>query len=152
MTAALLFVHLVAFAAYLGSGFAQTQMMKQSAQPGTAAAIRDEYERLVAVIVTNIELPALFASMASGIAFIAQNPALMKQGWLHGKLTVVVLLAVLSHLEMFNARKIVRARASGAASADVEIAGRKRRHAAFGAVGALLVVVLLVLVTFVRLG
>ena len=152
MTAALLFVHLVAFAAYLGSGFAQTQMMKRSAQAGTAAAMRDEYERLVAVIVTNIELPALFASMASGIAFIAQNPALMKQGWLHGKLTVVVLLAVLSHLEMFNARKIVRARASGAASADEEIAGRKRRHAAFGAVGALLVVVLLVLVTFVRLG
>ncbi len=35
---------------------------------------------------------------------------------------------------------------------ETEIEGRKRRHEAFGAVGSLLVVVLLVLVTFVRLG
>lgn len=152
MTAALLLVHLVAFAAYLGSGFAQTQIMKLSDKDGTAAAVRDAYERLAATIVTKIEVPAIFASMASGIVFITQNPVLMKQGWMHGKLTVVLVLAVLSHLEMFNARKIVRARASGAASAEEEIEGRKRRHAAFGAVGALLVVVLLVLVTFVRLG
>lgn len=152
MTAALLLVHLAAFAAYLGSGFAQTQMMKLSTKAGIDAAVRDEYERLAALVVTKIELPAIFASMASGAVFIAQNPLLMKQGWLHGKLTVVLLLAVLSHLEMFNARKIVRARASGAASAAEEIAGRKRRHATFGAVGALLVVALLVLVTFVRLG
>ena len=152
ITAAILFVHLAAFAAYLGSGFAQTQFMKLSARAGAAPAVRDEYERLAAMVVTKIEVPALFTSIASGIVFISQNPALMKQGWLHGKLTVVLLLAVLSHLEMFNARKIVRARASGATSADEEIAGRKRRHAAFGGVGALLVVVLLVLVTFVRLG
>lgn len=151
MIAALLLVHLVAFAAYLGAGFAQTQMMKLSARDGTAAALRDEYERLAAVILTKIELPAIFASIASGVVFITQNPALMKQGWLHGKLTVVLLLAVLSHLEMFNARKIVRARASAAASADEEIERRKRNHGAFGTIGALLVVVLLVLVTFVRL-
>jgi uncharacterized membrane protein len=152
MTAALLFVHLAAFAAYLGSGFAQTQMMKLSTKAGIAAAVRDEYERLVAVIVTKIEVPAIFVSIASGIVFITQNPILMKQGWLHGKLTVVLLLAVLSHLEMFNARKIVRARAAGAATSEEEIAGRKKRHALFGAVGSLLVVALLVLVTFVRLG
>jgi uncharacterized membrane protein len=152
MTAALLLVHLVAFAAYLGSGFAQTQMMKLSTRAGVAAAVRDEYERLAAVIVTKIEVPAIFVSIASGIVFITQNPILMKQGWLHGKLTVVLVLAVLSHLEMFNARKIVRARAAGAAAAEEEIAGRKKRHALFGAVGSLLVVALLVLVTFVRLG
>ncbi len=151
MTAALLFVHLLAFAAYLGAGFAQTQMMKLSAKAGIASAVRDEYERLAAVVVTKIEVPAIFASIASGVVFITQNPALMKQGWLHGKLTVVILLAVLSHLEMFNARKIVRARTSGAPSADEEIAGRKSRHGLFGAVGTLLVLALLVSVTFLRL-
>ena len=76
----------------------------------------------------------------------------MRQGWLHGKLTCVLLLAVLSHLEMFNARKIVKAREANAAGAEDEIARRKSRHASLGAVGSLLVVVLLVLVTFVRLG
>jgi len=151
LTAALLFVHLVAFAAYLGSGFGQLQMMKLSARPGTAPATRDAYERIAATVITKIELPAIFASIGSGIVFVTQNPALMKQGWLHGKLLCVLLLAVLSHVEMFNAREIVRERASGEAGAEDEIAKLKSRHGVLGAVGSLLVVVLLVMVTFVRL-
>jgi uncharacterized membrane protein len=151
VTAALLLIHLVAFAAYLGSGFGQLQLMKLSARPGTAADLRDAYERIAAGVITRIEVPAIFVSMASGIGFIAQNPAFMKQGWLHGKLLCVLLLAVLSHLEMFNARKIVRARAASGAGAETEIAGRKARHSVLGGIGSLLVVVLLVLVTFVRL-
>lgn len=150
VTAALLFIHLLAFAAYLGAGFGQQQLIKASARLGTAPEIRDAYERLAASVITRIEVPAIFVSIASGVVFITQNPALMKQGWLHGKLLCVLLLAVLSHLEMFNARKIVRARA--AAGAEAEITKRKARHAVFGGIGALLVVVLLVLVTFVRLG
>jgi uncharacterized membrane protein len=151
ITAALLLIHLLGFAAYLGGGFGQLQLMKLSARPGTAADLRDAYERIAAAVVTRIEVPAIFVSMASGIGFIAQNPAFMKQGWLHGKLLCVVLLAILSHLEMFNARKIVRARAAGGAGADAEITKRKARHSVLGGIGALLVVALLVLVTFVRL-
>jgi uncharacterized membrane protein len=151
LTAALLFIHLVAFAAYLGAGFGQLQMIKLSVRPGTTPETRDAYERLAASIITRIEVPAIFASIASGIVFITQSPLLMKQGWLHGKLLCVLLLAVLSHLEMFNARKIVRARTAGGAGADAEIAKRKARHAVLGGIGSLLVVVLLVLVTFVRL-
>jgi uncharacterized membrane protein len=151
LTAALLFIHLVAFAAYLGAGFGQLQLMKASARPGTAPALRDAYERLSASVITRIEVPAIFASIASGIVFITQNPALMKQGWLHGKLLCVLLLAVLSHVEMFNARAIVRAREAGGAGADDAIGKRKARHNLLGGVGTLLVVALLVLVTFVRL-
>ena len=151
ITAALLFVHLVAFATYLGSGFGQLQLMKLSARSGTAADVRDAYERLAAIVTTRIEVPAIFVSVASGIGFIAQNPAFMKQGWLHGKLLCVLFLAILSHLEMFNARGIVRARAAGGPGADAEIAKRKARHSVMGSFGAVLVVVLLVLVTFVRL-
>ena len=151
LTAAILLVHLVAFAAYLGAGFGQLQMMKLSARPGTAPAARDAYERIAATVITKIELPAIFAAIGSGIVFVTQSPALMKQGWLHGKLLCVVLLAVLSHVEMFNAREIVRERSSGDAGADEEIAKLKARHAVLGGVGSLLVVVLLVMVTFVRL-
>lgn len=152
LTPATLFVHLVAFAAYIGAGFAQTQFLKASARSDMAPELRAAYEKLAAAIVTKVELPAIMGSIASGIVFVAQTPAFLKQGWLHGKLTCVVLLAILSHLEMFNARKIVRARAAGGAGADEEIARRKKRHSAMGTVGALLVVALLVLVTFVRLG
>ena len=122
LTAALLLVHLVAFAAYLGAGFGQLQMIKLSTRPGTAPATRDAYERIAASVITKIELPAIFTSIASGVVFITQTPALMKQGWLHGKLLCVLLLAVLSHLEMFNARKIGRAREAGGATAD-EVVG-----------------------------
>ncbi len=154
LTAAILLVHLVAFAAYLGAGFGQLQMMKLSARPGTAPATRDAYERIAASVITKIELPAIFAAMASGVVFVTQSPALMKQGWLHGKLLCVLLLAVLSHVEMFNAREIVRERAAsaaGEAGADEEIAKLKARHAVLGGIGSLLVVVLLIMVTFVRL-
>lgn len=147
-----LLVHLVSFAAYVGAGFAQTSFLKASSGDALAPAIRAEYERLAASIVTKIELPAIFGAILSGVGFLGANPAYLKQPWLHAKLTVVLLLAVLSHLEMFNARRIVRAREEAAAGAEEAIAARKKRHAIFGTVGSLLVVVLLVLVTFVRLG
>ena len=152
LTAALLLVHLVSFAAYLGAGFAQLQMMKLSAREGTSSELRTAYERLSATILVRIELPALFGSILSGMVFLMQNSLLMKQGWIHGKLTCVLVLAVLSHLEMFNAKAIVRAREDGGAGAEDEITRRKVRHNVFGTVGTLVVVALLVLVTFARLG
>ena len=145
---AALFVHLLSFAAYLGAGFAQTQFMKASLKQ--EGAVRDAYEKLAASIVTKIELPAIMGSVASGVVFLVLHPAHLRHGWLHAKLTCVMLLLVLSHVEMFNARKIVKLRAAGGNDADKQIAARKARHGAFGSMGALLVVVVLVLVTFVR--
>ena len=152
LTAALLLVHLVSFASYLGAGFAQLQIMKLSARDGTSAEVRSSYEKLSATILTKIEVPAIFCSILSGTVFIMQNGALMKQGWLHGKLMCVLILVVLSHLEMFNARAIVRIREDGGKTADEDITARKARHNLFGIIGSVVVVVLLVLVTFVRLG
>jgi len=149
LAAGLLLVHLVSFAAYLGAGFAQLQILKRSRS--AVAETRAHLEELAATIVTKIELPAIFGSILSGVGFIAQNGALMKMGWLHGKLLCVLLLAVLSHLEMFNARAIVKARAARGDAANDEIDARKKKHELFGAAGSLLVVVLLILVTFVRL-
>ena len=152
LTAGLLLVHLLCFAAYLGAGFAQLQMMKLSAREGISAEMRNAYERLSATILTKIEVPAIFGSILSGMVFIMQNPLLMKQGWIHGKLTCVLLLAVLSHLEMFNARAIARVREDGGVGVEDEVKRRKARHGRLGSVGTIVVVVLLLLVTFVRLG
>jgi uncharacterized membrane protein len=152
LAALLLLIHLVSFAAYVGAGFAQLQLMKRSRLEGIAPAVRADREALAAGIVTKIELPAIMGSIVSGAGFIAQNPALMKLGWLHGKLLCVLLLVLLSHAEMFNARKIVKARAARGDAANDEIDARKKRHELFGMVGSLLVVAILILVTFVRLG
>ena len=40
-----------------------------------------------------ITVPAMVATFVFGIAMIVMNPALMKEGWLHGKLLLVILLA-----------------------------------------------------------
>ena len=144
----LIFVHLVGFAAYIGAAFAQQQFLTRSARGDLAAAVRDEYERLAATIVTQIELPAIFVQVATGVVFIALAPMWLTQGGLHGKLACVAVLLVLSHLEMFNARRIVKARAARGDGAREEIAARKARHATFGLLGTLAVVILLGLVAF----
>ena len=146
----LLLFHLVGLAAFLGGAFAQQQFMKMSAKAGLATAVRDEYERLSAAIVTKVEVPGLFAQVFTGVAIVLLQPYLLRQHWLHAKLTAVVLLLVLSHLEMFNARKIAKARATRGDAAADEIAARKKRHALMGAVGMALVVAVLVLATVLR--
>ena len=144
----LILLHLVGFAAYLGAGFAQQQFVTRSTRDGLTAAVRDEYERLAATIVTQIELPALFGQVVTGVVLVVLAPIWLTQGWLHGKLACVVVLLVLSHLEMFNARRIVKARSARGDSANDEIAARKKRHATFGLFGTLAVVILVALVAY----
>jgi uncharacterized membrane protein len=144
----LILVHLLGFAAYLGAGFAQQQFMVRSRAQGVAAAVRDEYEQLAAAILTKIELPAIFAQVLTGVFFLVITPSWLTQAWLHVKLTCVVVLLGLSHAEMFNARRIVKARAARGDAAGEEIAARKRRHATLGLVGTLAVIVLVVMVAY----
>jgi protoporphyrinogen IX oxidase len=144
----LVFFHLVGFAAYLGAGFSQQNFMKKSAQAGLAAAMRDEYERLAALVLTRIEVPAIGAQVVTGVVFIALSPSWLGMGWLHAKLACVVGLLGLSHAEMFNARKIVRARAEKGEAAGEEIAARKKRHRTLGTVGTLLFVCVLLAVAW----
>ena len=144
----LILLHLVGFAAYIGAGFAQQQFVTRSGRGGIESAVRDEYERMAATIVTQIELPALFGQVVTGIVLIALAPLWLTQGWLHGKLACVVVLLVLSHVEMFNVRRIVKARSARGDAANEEIAARKKRHATFGLFGTLAVVILLGLVAY----
>lgn len=150
MTGAVLLLHLLGFAAFVGAGFAQQRLLARSRAAGLAAAARDELERLSASVVTKIELPAILVSVASGVVAIVLAPDVMTHAWMHAKLTCVVLLLVLSHVEMFNARRIVKLRAGAlpAPDAAAAIEARKRRHAIFGAVGSVLVLAILLLVVF----
>jgi uncharacterized membrane protein len=141
-------LHLVGFAAYLGAGFAQQQFMTRSRASGLSAAVRDEYERLAATILTRIELPAIFAQVVTGVVFIGMTPQWLHQPWIHAKLTCVVILLGLSHAEMFNARRVVKARAERGDAAAEEIVNRKSRHATMGLVGTLAVVAIVALVAY----
>lgn len=125
------FVHLLSFAAFTGGSFAQQRFMAASRRPGQVPAVRDHQERQAAATVTRIELPAIFVSIITGLIML--QPLLqvghLSIGW-HVKLGIVALLAVLAHLEMFGARRIVRARSAGAPEAAIEAA--KARHALLG--------------------
>jgi uncharacterized membrane protein len=146
----LILLHLLGFAAFLGGAFAQQEFMKMSTKAGVAAAVRDEYERLAAAICTKAEVPGMFVQLVTGVVMVIQQPTFMKEHWLHGKLAAVALLLVLSHLEMFNARRLVKARAERGDAAKDEIDARKKKHAAMGLVGTVLVVALVLFVTVLR--
>jgi len=62
----LLLLHLVGLAVFLGGAFAQQRFMRMSAKSGLSTAVRDEYERLSAAIVTKAEVPGLFAQILTG--------------------------------------------------------------------------------------
>jgi len=145
---ALLFAHLVGFAAYLGAGFAQQKLMTRSREGAMAAVLRDEYERLAATVVTKIELPALMAQVITGVVCVALSPEWLRLGWMHAKLACVVVLLGLSHAEMFSARAIVKARAARGEAAGEEIDRRKARHATLGALGSVALVALVGLVAY----
>jgi len=143
-----LFFHLIGFASFVGAGFAQTRFMKASRRASIAAQMRDTYEALAASIVTKIELPAIFLQLLTGLYLLYERPFWLRNPWMHVKLTAVFALLVLAHLEMFSARKIVRARLKSGDAAAGEIAERKGRHEIYGRLGALLVLVVLVAVSF----
>ena len=144
----LIFFHLLGFAAYIGSGFAQQQLMKKSAESGLAGAVRDEYERLSAFVSARIEGPAVGVQILTGIAFLVIVPDWLHMGWLHAKLGCVFLLVGLTHAERANARKIVAARKERGDAAAEEIAARKSRHAVMGAIGAALIAAVIALVAY----
>lgn len=146
----LILLHLVGFAAFLGGAFAQQRLMQTSARADLPPAARNERESLAATICTQVELPALFAQLATGIGLVVLQPGYLKQHWLHGKLTFVLLLFVLAHIEMINARKIVSRRAEGGPHAETDIAALKKRHALLGSVGTVAVVLVLLFVTVLR--
>ena len=146
----LLLLHLVGFATFVGGALAQQQFMRLSARAGLGGPVRDEYERLAASVCTKVELTGLFAQVLTGAAVLVTVPGFLTQHWLHAKLTAVLILLVLAHVEMINARRIVKARQARGDAADGEIAARKKRHATVGAVVNVLVVAVLLLATVLR--
>lgn len=142
--------HLLGFAGWGGAAVAQQRFMAASRSPRIEPVLRDEYERLSARLITRLELVAAVLSILSGLTLLYLRPGLLRMPGMHMKLTMVALILVLTHLEMFNARRIVRLRQDGG---DVtRIADRKSRHAAYGTIGAILFFGILIVVTFVIRG
>jgi uncharacterized membrane protein len=148
--ATLLLLHLLGFAAFVGGAVAQQQLMKRSALPGVPPAVRDAYERASAAVSTKVELTGLFLQVLSGVGAVVVLPGFLQQHWLHAKLTVVLVLLVLAHVEMINARKVVKARQARGEAANEEIAARKRRLSVVGTAVDVLIGIVILLATVLR--
>jgi uncharacterized membrane protein len=148
----LVLFHLLGFAAFVGGALAQQHFMRGSGKAGLVAAVRDEYERLAAAVCTKVELTGLFAQVLTGVAIVAVLPGFLTQHWLHAKLTAVLVLLVLAHVEMIGARRIVKARQAGGEGAEGDITARKKRHATVGIAVDVLIVAVLLLASVLRTG
>lgn len=84
--------HIIAMVAWFAGLFYIFRLyvyhVKHRERPGMPEAFAEMERKLLRIIMD----PAMTVTLALGIALIVMNPALLKQGWLHAKLTAVVLL------------------------------------------------------------
>lgn len=142
----LLFFHLLGFAGAIGGGATQQSLFKRSQNPDLAPSVREHLEQTAFWVLKKIELPSMFVSFLSGLTMLLLHGVYLRAGWMHAKITLVFLLLVLDHVEMFNAKAIVAARTSN--QPEELIVARKKRHERFGRIGALLLLSILILVTY----
>lgn len=86
-------LHLVAMVAWFAGLFYIFRLfvyhVENAEKPEVTSVLKVMAKRLYKIII----VPAMLATFVCGIAMIVLNPSLMKQPWLHAKLTLVILLA-----------------------------------------------------------
>jgi putative membrane protein len=84
--------HIIAMVAWFAGLFYIFRLyvyhVKHRERPGMAEAYAEMERKLLRIIMD----PAMTVTLVLGIALIVMNPVVMKQGWMHVKLTAVVLL------------------------------------------------------------
>ncbi len=94
----LLLLHVVANLAWIGSILAV----------GVALLGPDAAPKAARTIYRKVSVPAFIASMVGGIGLVASSPALyfVQSRWMHGKLTLVVVIIALHHVIGARARRL----------------------------------------------
>jgi putative membrane protein len=92
-------LHIVSMVAWFAGLFYLPRLFAYHAEAtsgGEAARMLEVMERRLLRIIMN---PAMIATLAFGIWLLVLEPGWLQQGWLHAKLTIVVLLVAL-HMAM----------------------------------------------------
>jgi hypothetical protein len=76
-----------------------------------------------------VELPFAFALILTGVGLLLMTPGFLKAAWMHMKLTLVLIAVILTHLKMFNAKRMVKAAMAGQ---NDELMARGKRQFVFG--------------------
>ncbi|MFZ2586742.1 MAG: protoporphyrinogen oxidase HemJ [Alphaproteobacteria bacterium] len=92
-------LHIISFTAWFAGLFYMPRLFVYHVEHPQAAPTLTLMETKLKNLILR---PAAAATVLFGMALIAQNPAIMQQGWLHAKLAlVVILLAFHGSLEVF---------------------------------------------------
>lgn len=141
----LLYLHLISFAAYAGAAVAAGHLLKNSRRGDLDKNGRLAWLSAGATTITKVELPFAFLLMFTGLGLMMMSPGFMKALWLHIKLTLVLVAVTLTHLKMFNARRMLRAAQAGQ---DAEVGARLGRQFVFGMVSLALGLTIVALAVF----
>lgn len=143
-------IHFIGLGMSVGAAVAALVLLRSAAKADPAQ--RTGLERAVGDLVGKVEIPGIFVAILGGILLVVARPEVFdpeKSGagpWLHVKLVFVMGALVVAHLRMFNAKRLVRERAAGAASGELEaMIGKGKR---LDGVSVAVYAALLFLVTF----
>ena len=106
----ILYLHLLSIALAIGAGAAHIQLMRDASKGGADAHTFIIASRSVKV---KAELPGYVIAIITGITLVIMNPARLHEGWLHAKLTGVLILLGFLHLEGRRMRQALRTYVEG---------------------------------------
>jgi putative membrane protein len=117
----LLFLHVLSIAVAIGAGAAHIQLMREASKGGSDAR---NFVLGARAIQIKTELPGYVLALLTGIPMVVMSPSYLKMGWMHAKLTLVVLLLGYLHLEGRKSKAILRAFTEEGIEAGAQQAGR----------------------------
>ena len=85
-------LHIVAIISWMAGILYLYRILIYQAERGAKPEARELLDTMGTRLYRLITMPAMGIAILAGIALIVQNPELMHQGWLHAKLTAVVIL------------------------------------------------------------
>lgn len=90
-------LHLVAVMSWLAGLFYLPRLFVYHADAPAGSELSETFKIMERKLLRIIMNPAMIIAWLAGLAMIWANPELMSQGWMHAKLTLVVIMTVFHH-------------------------------------------------------
>lgn len=136
--------HLYAVIVALGSAAARL-LLAWHYRRGTNLQQTQMSEEFTLFMSRRLEMPALTLAVILGLSIAIVHGGYWKQGWLHAKIAIAIILLGLSHMGAAALRRLGKLRA--ASGAEDQITAMRSRLLVFGIAMALLTIIIIYLVT-----
>lgn len=90
--------HIIAMVCWMAGLLYLPRIFVYHAQAGNTAAISDTFKTMEYKLLRYIMNPAMIATWVIGLLMIFAFPSVFEQGWMHAKLTLVIILTAYHHM------------------------------------------------------